>query len=259
MLATHSPQIRYYIATRQACMKSGGRPSRRCTLCKLIVRMASSDARIVSLEASQSQQDKDIAYLQYKAATNHENVKALRTTDNALLQVVEKRGTHYANLFKTQLKEFENALGNALEPLRSDVTAIKEAQTALKDAQRSDMAAIKEARRNDMAAIKEAQRNDMAAVKEAQTALKADNTIFRTVGGFVVTAFGLVVTLYEAGLKNIPGVGRAFGLIAAFVLVTAMCWQFYQMKQDMSKFQKQLAEGLPKVAEESSKLHTQVA
>lgn len=237
MLATRSPRVQYYTATRQACTKSGVRPSRRCTLFKLVVRMASSEARIVSLEASQNQQDKDIAYLQYKAATNQENVKALRTTDNALLQVVGKRGLHYANRFETLLQEFKTAI----DPLRKDMTALKEAQRA------------------DMTALKEAQRTDMTAIKEAQTSLKADNTVLKAIGGFVVTALGLVVALYEAGFKNIPGMRRAVGVIAAFVFVAAISWQFYQMQQEMSKLQKQVAKGLPNVAEDLSKLETQTA
>ncbi len=105
------------------CQPRSSRPDR----CRTIsVRCLLNEARLVKAEARLDSFDSSI--------------KGLRSTDNALLQVVEKRGRHYEDTFQTQLaqfkQEFEPLRGQfkqELEPLRRDISSIKEDNKLIRD------------------------------------------------------------------------------------------------------------------------------
>lgn len=170
----------------------------------------SQEARISHLENTQKDHAKDLIELKLAARVGREAVKSLRSTDNALLQVVEKRGRFYENRFESQLKRFEDSLKHnldaALSPLKSEMTAMTAAQ-----------------------------KSDMATVTAAQNALQTDSTTFKAIGRILVTVFTIGVGLYEPVLSKIRGWGPVIATVSLLAFAAFFVWDYFKMKRDMQR------------------------
>ena len=170
----------------------------------------SQEARISHLDNTQKDHAKDLIELKLKARVGQEAVKSLRSTDNALLQVVEKRGRFYENRFESQLKHFEDTLKNKLD-------------TALSLLKR------------EMAAMTSAEKSYMATVTAAQNSLQTDSTTFKAIGGILVTLVTIGVGLYEPVLSKIKGWGPVVATVLLLASAAFFIWDYFKMKKDMQQ------------------------